>query len=394
MGKTSLVRAFAAARRPALLGSCENLTTATPLGPFLDVGIELDGEPRRVAAALLRRARPDAAARARGRALGRPGDARRPARARPAHRRDARRSCSRPTATTRSSGDHPLRIVLGELASAPGVTRLSRAAALARRGARARGATRRRRRRDPPAHARQRVLRHRDPGRRRRRAARDGARRGARAGGRPRAGGATAARGRLGRAGARRALAARGRRARRSRAARRVPRLRRARAPTATGSRSGTSSRGSPSRARSRRTAAGRSTRRSCALSKPAAISRGSPTTPRRPGTPPPCSSTPRRRRSEAAAARAAPRGRGAVRACAPACGRAGDSGAGGAPRPLTGRRRDVTGQYDESIDARLEAIELYRELGDTLRRGRASVPPDDPVHRARAQCRGRGREP
>jgi len=53
VGKTTLVRAFAAGK-PALLGSCENLTTATPLGPFLDVGIELESEPRRVAAELLR----------------------------------------------------------------------------------------------------------------------------------------------------------------------------------------------------------------------------------------------------------------------------------------------------------------------------------------------------
>src|SRR5215211_4816155 len=53
VGKTALVRAFAA-DKVALFGSCENLTTPTPFGPLLDVGIELASEPRRVAAALLR----------------------------------------------------------------------------------------------------------------------------------------------------------------------------------------------------------------------------------------------------------------------------------------------------------------------------------------------------
>lgn len=52
-GKTALVRRFAAASASrVLLGSCDNLTTPAPLAPFLDVGLE-PGEPRSVAAELL-----------------------------------------------------------------------------------------------------------------------------------------------------------------------------------------------------------------------------------------------------------------------------------------------------------------------------------------------------
>ena len=123
VGKTTLVRAFAAGK-PALLGSCENLTTATPLGPFLDVGIELESEPRRVAAALLRELGrtpllvledvhwADQATLDVLRVLGRRVDS----------------TDSLVLATYRDDevdGDHPLRIVLGELASAPAVSRLS-----------------------------------------------------------------------------------------------------------------------------------------------------------------------------------------------------------------------------------------------------------------------------
>ena len=53
VGKTSLVRAFSAAK-PVLHGSCENLATPNPLGPFLDVGLEVEAQPRYVALALLR----------------------------------------------------------------------------------------------------------------------------------------------------------------------------------------------------------------------------------------------------------------------------------------------------------------------------------------------------
>src|SRR5262245_20182993 len=58
VGKTALVRAFIA-DEPALRGSCENLTAATPLGPFLDIAaqtgsVPLGADPRAVAIALLR----------------------------------------------------------------------------------------------------------------------------------------------------------------------------------------------------------------------------------------------------------------------------------------------------------------------------------------------------
>ena len=64
VGKTSLVRAFAERLSERVLhGSCENLTTPTPLGPFVDVAAETGGglaeriadgdEPRGVVVALL-----------------------------------------------------------------------------------------------------------------------------------------------------------------------------------------------------------------------------------------------------------------------------------------------------------------------------------------------------
>jgi DNA-binding CsgD family transcriptional regulator/tetratricopeptide (TPR) repeat protein len=124
VGKTSLVRAFAArANAPALRGSCENLTTPTPLGPFLDVGIDVDGDPRRVAAAVLDELDrtpllvledvhwADQATLDVLRVLGR--------------RVDATRGLV--LATYRDDevdDDHPLRLVLGELASTRTVSRL------------------------------------------------------------------------------------------------------------------------------------------------------------------------------------------------------------------------------------------------------------------------------
>ena len=122
VGKTALVRAFAA-DRPALLGSCENLATATPFGPFLDIGIELEDEPRRVAATILDELRrtpllvledvhwADQATLDVLRVLGR--------------RIDSTEALV--LATYRDEeieGDHPLRIVLGELTSAPAVSRV------------------------------------------------------------------------------------------------------------------------------------------------------------------------------------------------------------------------------------------------------------------------------
>src|SRR3954471_478144 len=64
VGKTSLVRAFAArSDRRVLQGACENLTTPTPLGPFVEVAAATGGalaarvgeraDPRHVALALL-----------------------------------------------------------------------------------------------------------------------------------------------------------------------------------------------------------------------------------------------------------------------------------------------------------------------------------------------------
>jgi DNA-binding CsgD family transcriptional regulator len=122
VGKTALVRAFVADKE-ALLGSCENLTAATPLGPFLDVGIELESDPRRVAAALLRELErtpllvledvhwADQATLDVLRVLGRRIDS----------------TDALVLATYRDdevAGNHPLRVVLGELASARAVSRL------------------------------------------------------------------------------------------------------------------------------------------------------------------------------------------------------------------------------------------------------------------------------
>ena len=123
VGKTSLVRAFADGK-PFLLGSCENLTTPTPLGPFLDVGIEIEGDPRHVAAVLLSELErtpllvledvhwADQATLDVLRVLGRRIES----------------TDALVLATYRDDeikGDHPLRVVLGELASARAVSRLS-----------------------------------------------------------------------------------------------------------------------------------------------------------------------------------------------------------------------------------------------------------------------------
>jgi DNA-binding CsgD family transcriptional regulator/tetratricopeptide (TPR) repeat protein len=135
VGKTALVRAFAARVAGRVLqGSCESLTTPTPLGPFIDVAAETGGdlaarverrdEPRRVARALVEELqRPavlvledvhwaDQATLDVLRVLGR--------------RVDSTRALV--VATYREDevdGEHPLRVVLGELASAPAVSRLS-----------------------------------------------------------------------------------------------------------------------------------------------------------------------------------------------------------------------------------------------------------------------------
>jgi DNA-binding CsgD family transcriptional regulator/tetratricopeptide (TPR) repeat protein len=120
VGKTALMRAFAERAGDVAHGSCENLAASAPLGPFLDLGLE-PGDPRRVAAAALELRAPvvledvhwaDAASLDVLRVLGR--------------RIDGRDGFA--VATYRDdevTGDHPLRVVLGELASAPGVVRLT-----------------------------------------------------------------------------------------------------------------------------------------------------------------------------------------------------------------------------------------------------------------------------
>ena len=119
VGKTSLVRAFAERAGGARVGSCENLAAPTPLGPFLDVGLE-PGEPRGVATAALARGGTlvledvhwaDGASLDVLRVLGRRVDG----------------SGLFVVATYRDdevTREHPLRVVLGELASARGVERL------------------------------------------------------------------------------------------------------------------------------------------------------------------------------------------------------------------------------------------------------------------------------
>ena len=120
VGKTALVRAFADRVRVVRYGSCENLAAPAPLGPFLDVGLVAD-ETRAVAAAALVRGGTivledvhwaDGASLDVLRVLGRRVDG----------------SDAFVVATYRDdevTGDHPLRVVLGELASSRGVVRVS-----------------------------------------------------------------------------------------------------------------------------------------------------------------------------------------------------------------------------------------------------------------------------
>ena len=135
VGKTALVRAFVAQSAPRVLqGSCENLATPIPLGPFADVAARTEGalaellaagaDARRVARALLDElARPavvvledvhwaDEATLDALRVLGRRVD-------------DTRGLVVATYRDDEVDTDHPLRAVLGELASAPGVARLS-----------------------------------------------------------------------------------------------------------------------------------------------------------------------------------------------------------------------------------------------------------------------------
>ena len=219
--------------RRVLRGSCENLATPDAARP---VRGHRGPDRRRARRAARRRSR---SARGRARPPRASSPSRRSSSSRtstgPTRRRWTRCGCSAGASTRREGlvvatyrddeveGGHALRTVLGELASAPGVSRLDGAAALARGRARARGAVRRRRRRDPCADRGERVLRHRDPGGRLGFPAGDGPRR--RAGPRrlARAGGAAPARRRRARPGEGGALAARGGCAGRARPARQLP---------------------------------------------------------------------------------------------------------------------------------------------------------------------------
>ena len=120
VGKTALVRAFADRIGEVRRGSCENLAAPAPLGPFLDLGLD-PGDPRLVAAAVLALDAvvvledvhwADAASLDVLRVLGR--------------RIDGTEAFV--LATYRDdevTTDHPLRVVLGELTSARGVSRVS-----------------------------------------------------------------------------------------------------------------------------------------------------------------------------------------------------------------------------------------------------------------------------
>jgi DNA-binding CsgD family transcriptional regulator/tetratricopeptide (TPR) repeat protein len=120
VGKTSLVRAYADRVGGVRRGSCENLAAPAPLGPFLDLGLE-PGDSRAVAAAALALGAvvvledvhwADAASLDVLRVLGRRVDG----------------TGAYVLATYRDdevTDEHPLRVVLGELASARGVVRLS-----------------------------------------------------------------------------------------------------------------------------------------------------------------------------------------------------------------------------------------------------------------------------
>ena len=131
VGKTALVRAFVASADGRVLeGACDNLTTPTPLGPFVGLADgELarrvdEGEPMKVAAALLDVLRgggvlvledvhwADQATLDVLRVLG----------------RRVATTAALVLATYRADeveGEHPLRVVLGELASSGNVSRLS-----------------------------------------------------------------------------------------------------------------------------------------------------------------------------------------------------------------------------------------------------------------------------
>ncbi len=363
VGKTALVRAFSDRVGDVARGSCESLAAPTPLGPFLDLGLE-PGEPRAVAAAALGRGGvlvledvhwADGATLDVLRVLGRRVDG----------------SGTLVIATYRDdevAGDHPLRVVLGELASAPGVVRLAvprLTVDAVRELAEPHGLDAEALHRltlgnafyvteilaaggdELPATVRDAVLaraalldeRRAQAARLRSRWCR-----------RERSSGCSSRSPRWGSAGSTTAS----------------PRA--SFAPRATGSPSGTSSRASPSR-RDRAAPApcparvdprrARARRRPLAPRPPRRGGRR-----RRGGAPLRAGGGPRRRRGELAS-----RGGGAVPASTPPCGRP-------APREraelLDGYAEEalLTGLYEESVEARGAALALYRELGDRLKTG------------------------
>jgi len=135
VGKTALVRAFEEQTGlPVLRGSCESLATPTPLGPFVDIAAEVGGE---LATVLTESPEPRAVARALLAELARPvvaviedvhwaDEATLDALRVVGRRIDGTRGAV--VATYRDDEvetTHPLRAVLGELASAHGVSRLA-----------------------------------------------------------------------------------------------------------------------------------------------------------------------------------------------------------------------------------------------------------------------------
>ena len=176
VGKTTLLRRFCDAHSRSarvLWGGCDALFTPRPLGPLLAVAEDSGGElealvesgamPHEVVAALARRAERAGPhrLRSRGRALGGRGDARRPHAARAADRDACRLWSSPATATTSSTAGHPLRLVLGELATSQRGRADEARRAVVGGGRAARRAVRRRRGRALRQDRRQPVLRRR-----------------------------------------------------------------------------------------------------------------------------------------------------------------------------------------------------------------------------------------
>ena len=173
VGKTSLVRAFCAELAldvRVLRGGCDALFTPRPLGPFLELAADANGEFRAASASgaaphalvdALRRGRRTRAnrRRPRGYPLGRRGEPRCAPLARPEGRTlDASRARDLPR-RPRPDAPAPDRARRARDA-ADGVPDRARAA-LGAGGCRARGGGGRRRRRAPPQHRRQPLFRHR-----------------------------------------------------------------------------------------------------------------------------------------------------------------------------------------------------------------------------------------